>query len=71
MKPRLSSRGVSLRRIFIITKDFLRENGEKFNIEDEPKQAKVMQGIRENYYTDKEIKEWIKHGKINTFKRFE
>ncbi len=59
------------RTAFIVTKEFLKENGSKFNIEDEPKQAKVMLGIRENYYTDEEIKEWIKHGKINPFKRFE
>jgi len=30
-----------------------------------------MPGIRENYYTDEEIKGWIKHGKIKMFKRFE
>lgn len=59
------------RTAFIITKAFLEENGEKFNIEDDPKQAKVMLGIRENYYPDKDIKEWIRHGKIHTFKRFE
>ncbi len=59
------------RTAFIVTKEFLKENGGKFNIEDDPKQAKVMLGIRENYYTDEEIKEWIKHGKIDTFKRFE
>jgi len=59
------------RTAFIVTKEFLKENGGKFNIEDDPKQAKVMLGIREKYYTDDEIKEWIKHGKIKAFKRFE
>jgi death-on-curing family protein len=59
------------RTAFIVTKEFLKENKGKFNIEDDPKQARVMQGIRENYYSDEEIKEWIKHGKIKTFKRFE
>lgn len=59
------------RTAFIVTKEFLKQNGGKFNIEDDPKQARVMLGIRENQYTDQEIKEWIKHGKINTFKRFE
>ena len=58
------------RTAFVVTKEFLKENGGKFNIEDDPKQAKVMLGIRENYYTDNEIKEWIKHGKIKEFKRF-
>ncbi len=59
------------RTAFIVTKAFLEENGEKFNIEDDPKQARVMLGIRENYYMDEEIKEWIKNGKIKEFKRFE
>ena len=59
------------RTAFIVTKEFLKENGGKFNIEDDPQQAKVMLGIRENYYTYEEIKEWIKHGKIKAFKRFE
>jgi prophage maintenance system killer protein len=59
------------RTAFIVTKEFLKENHGKFNIEDDPKQARVMQGIRENYYSDEEIKVWIKHGKIKTFKRFE
>ena len=59
------------RTAFIVAKEFLKENGGKFNIEDDPTQARVMQGIRENYYTDDEIKEWIQHGKIKAFKRFE
>ncbi|MDP3917294.1 MAG: Fic family protein [Nanoarchaeota archaeon] len=59
------------RTAFIVTKEFLNQNGGKFNIEDDPKQAKVMLGIREKYYMDEEIKEWIKHGKIKPFKRFE
>ena len=59
------------RTAFVVSKEFLKENGGKFNIKDDPKQAKVMLGIREKYYTDEEIKEWIKHGKIKEFKRFE
>ncbi|HLC91069.1 MAG TPA: type II toxin-antitoxin system death-on-curing family toxin [Candidatus Nanoarchaeia archaeon] len=59
------------RTAFVVAKEFLKENGGKFNIDDDPKQAKVMLGIREKYYTDKEIKEWIQHGKIKEFKRFE
>ena len=59
------------RTAFIVTKEFLRENKRKFNIEDDPKQAKVMLGIRSGYYTDEEIRGWIKHGKIKEFKRFE
>lgn len=44
-------------------------NGAEFAIQDNPEQARVMLGIRENYYTDSEIKEWIKNGKIREFKR--
>ena len=57
------------RTAFIVTKDFLTENGEKFKIEDSPSQAKIMVGVRESYYTDDEIKEWIKNGQIKEFKR--
>ena len=59
------------RTAFVVVKEFLLENGEKFKIKDDPEQAKVMLGIRENYYTDNEIKEWIKNGEIRIFKRFE
>jgi death-on-curing family protein len=58
------------RTAFIVIKDFLEQNGGKFKIKDDPTQAKVMVGIREGYYTNDEIKEWIKHGKIKKFERF-
>ncbi len=38
-------------------------------IEDTLENARVMLGIREDYYTHEEIKEWIQHGKIKAFKR--
>ncbi len=57
------------RTAFIVTKDFLLTNNGKFNVKDNPENAKAMQGIREDYYTDEEIKEWIKNGKIKKFKR--
>lgn len=57
------------RTAFIVAKDFLLANGAKFAIQDNPEQARVMLGIRENYYNDSEIKEWIMHGKIREFKR--
>ena len=57
------------RTAFIVTKEFLIINQKEFNIEDDPIQARAMQGIRENYYTNNEIKEWIKNGKIREFKR--
>ena len=59
------------RTAFIATKAFLIKNKRKFNIENDPKQARTMLGIREGYYSDKDIKDWIKNGKIKKFKRFE
>ena len=57
------------RTAFLTTKNFVITNGERFRIPDKENNVKIMIGIRENYYTQKEIKEWIKHGKIKTFKR--
>ena len=57
------------RTAFITTKYFIINNKGKFNIKDDPSYANVMQGIREDYYSDDEIKEWIKDGKIRQFKR--
>jgi len=57
------------RTAFVTTKYFLSINKKKLGIKDQEKQARVMQGIREDYYEDQEIKEWIKNGKIREFKR--
>ncbi|PNX52660.1 MAG: hypothetical protein BV458_08460 [Thermoplasmata archaeon M9B2D] len=57
------------RTAFLSTKKFVIINGERFRIPDRESNVKVMIGIREKYYTPKEIKEWIKHGKIKTFRR--
>ncbi|MAF37002.1 hypothetical protein CL622_07845 [archaeon] len=57
------------RTAFITTRDFLILNKTRFGVKSDPKQARVMLGIREGYYEDKEIKEWLKHGEIRTFKR--
>jgi len=51
------------------TKDFILSNSHKLGVKDDPSAAKVMQGIRENYYSHDEIKEWLKHGKIKKFTR--
>jgi len=58
------------RTAFIVTKEFLLINKGKFNIHDNPKYARIMIGIREKYYKNEEIKEWIKNGKIKKFERF-
>lgn len=57
------------RTAFIATKDFLTSNDMSFKIADNPSYAPAMRGIREGYYSDKEIKEWLKNGKIREFKR--
>ena len=57
------------RTAFITTKAFIHANGGQFRIKDKPQYARVMQGIRENYYTDNEIREWILYGRIKEFKR--
>lgn len=57
------------RTAFIATKYFVLRNKSKFGIKDDPSYAKVMQGVREHYYSDEELREWIKHGKIREFTR--
>ena len=57
------------RTAFIVAKEFLLSNKAAFRVKDDPAHARVMQGIREDYYTHEEIKEWIKNGKIREFKR--
>ncbi len=57
------------RTAFIVTKEFILSNNQKFKIEDDPHYAKTLLGLRENYYSDEEIKQWIKNGKIKKFER--
>jgi len=48
---------------------FLKLNNININIK-KLNDYNVLQGVRESYYSDKEIKEWIKNGKIRKFERF-
>ncbi len=57
------------RTAFLVTKYYLQQNNLPFGIKDNPNHARVMLGIREGYYSDEEIKEWIINGKIREFKR--
>lgn len=57
------------RTAFIATKYFVLNNKGKFGIADNPEYAKVLQGVRERYYSDSELKKWINNGKIRQFKR--
>lgn len=57
------------RTAFMTMKYFLIINGAKIGAPDDPANARVLQGIREGFYSDLEIKEWIKNGKIREFTR--
>ena len=57
------------RTALVVVKYFLFINNAKFGIKNDPKYAKVLIGIRENFYTDLEIRRWIRNGKIREFKR--
>src|SRR3989338_2992695 len=57
------------RTAFVATKEFLLMNGARLGIVDEPENARILLGIRENYYADAEIREWVHHGKIRAFER--
>jgi death-on-curing family protein len=57
------------RTAFLATKKFVFNNGGKFNIPDTVNNVKIMIGIRENYYSQAEIRGWIVHGKIKKFER--
>lgn len=55
------------RTAFVVMKNFLYYNNIKsFKLEHDPK---ILQGIRENFYTETEIKEWLLGGDIREFKR--
>lgn len=45
---------------------FLEVNGKRLNIVHD---VNILQGIREIYYTDEEIKTWLKGGSIRAFQR--
>ncbi len=34
-----------------------------------PLMKEIILGVRERFYSDEELKEWIRHGKIREFKR--
>ncbi|MBI2664308.1 type II toxin-antitoxin system death-on-curing family toxin [Candidatus Woesearchaeota archaeon] len=56
------------RTAFTVVENFLLYNGEKPKV-NKATPANVLQGIREDYYKDSEIKKWLRGGKINEFKR--
>ena len=56
------------RTAFLTIKWFLIKNESYLKIKDNSSNAWIMLGIREGFYNNEEIKEWIKHGKIKEFK---
>lgn len=54
------------RTALVSTLKFLEINHQKMTLDFNPK---VLQGVRENYYSNEEIKEWLKGGDIRGFKR--
>lgn len=56
------------RTAFIVSENFLISNGRASSVGDNF-EAYILQGIRENYYTNKDIKNWLIYGKIHRFKR--
>jgi death-on-curing family protein len=54
------------RTAFSATVTFLETNGKNVPVSESPK---VMQGIREGFYTQEEIEKWLRHGQIREFSR--
>lgn len=48
---------------------FLRKNNQKSSIRNHPELKSIMQGVREDYYSKSEIKDWLMRGEIREFKR--
>ena len=57
------------RTAYAVAESFLFHNLDKAPLMDTTKRDTVLNGIRENYYTRKEIKKWLKGGKIREFKK--
>lgn len=57
------------RTAFAVTERFLIDNGVKLKISNEAINAETLKGIREGCYSDEEIKNWLKTGRIRKFKR--
>lgn len=54
------------RTAMVATIRFLRMNGEEALVKED---AKILQGVRESYYADSEIKQWLKGDDMREFKR--
>lgn len=57
------------RTAVLVVKEFLTLNYCSLNIPDDPRNSRVLQGVREGFYTHRELKRWLQHGKIKPFHR--
>lgn len=54
------------RTAYVATRFFLESNGEKLKVTHDPR---ILQGMREGFYTRDEIKRWLKGNAIKEFTR--
>jgi death-on-curing family protein len=57
------------RTAFLAAKIFLTQNQARLGIKDDSASARVLQGVREDYYSDDEIRRWLCDGTIREFIR--
>ena len=57
------------RTALFTTLTFLKDNNTNTDIKDDAKSSKILTWIREGFYIDKEISNWLKNGKIRKFER--
>jgi len=57
------------RTAVLVTKDFLLSNGATFGVTDDPRNARILQGVREGFYTPAALQVWLRTGVIHAFTR--
>ncbi len=57
------------RTALFTTLKFLENNHINTKVKNNPKHARILTGIREGFYSNEEISDWLKNGKIREFKR--
>ncbi|MDD9954291.1 MAG: hypothetical protein OXR66_08215 [Candidatus Woesearchaeota archaeon] len=57
------------RTAILVTKEFLLQNEGEFSIPDDPENARVLQGVREDFYSTENLKTWLQTGDIHEFTR--
>jgi prophage maintenance system killer protein len=53
------------RTALLVTRDCLLSNRATFGVRDDPANARILQGIREGFYTLTEIQEWLRTGDLH------